>query len=455
MLYSSLIKYMSCNEIWNVLKAVTYGSLLIVLIAWGVGLGAQSKMIAAMSWPFMFLSLSGLRVGLMVYWSKKNLEPKALKKRRAFIFGAGDAGHLAYSTLSLNKHSPFQVVGFIDDAPDKCGKRIKTLKVLGNRHHIEALARLYKVEEVIVTAPKANPNELNEVVKICQEAGLRYRLFSSLFDSDSQNKEVFPLRDLELQDILPTRIIRADREVVQDVLRDKNVLIHGSGNALGLELCHQILQLGCKKLIIVDRYESYLNELAVSLSSVFSQDLIMPVLVDNDGKETLEKVFQTYQPDIVFHASMRKYMPFLTVTGDDVVQANYVRTFNIAKLASKFNCEHFVMISSLMAAQSSNLVTDSLRVAEVSLEYFFDGTKTRLIIVRIGDIIENRGSIVSIIEEQIRKQQIVNLPSGKAEVHLMSKHSTIDIILQALAETKGMGSEKKLFIFSADNGLTP
>jgi len=444
-IYNCLIRYISYHEILGVLKGVASGSLFLILLAWVFGLDDYSKMIAVMNWPFLIIALSGFRVCLKLYWDKMNPEVETIEKRRILIFGAGDVGIYAYLTLNLEKNSPFEVVGFISDAPNEYGKKIRGLKVLGNRYHIKTLAQLYKVEEIILAEPNANPEVLNEVVEICQKLGLRYRVFSSLSNVDAVNRNTFPVRTLQFRDLLPLERIHTDRNAVKRILTDKTVLINGSGGALGMELCHQILQLGCRKLIIVDRYESYLAELIVSLLNVFSHDLIIPVLGDTDKIDTLEEVFENHQPDIVFHASMRKYVPFLTLKLDNVGQANYVRTFNLARVASKFNCEHFVMISSLLAAQNSNPIMDSLRVAEVSSEHFFNDTNTCLVIARICDIIENRGGVVSIIEDQIREHQAVTLPSADAQTFLMSKYSAAAFILQTLVEVNKSAPEERVF----------
>lgn len=444
-MYNCLIRYISYHEILGVLKGVTSGSLFLVLVAWAVGLDDYSKMIAVMNWPFLIIALSGFRVCLKLYWNKMNPEVETIEKRRVLIFGAGDEGIYAYLTLNLEKNSPFEVVGFISDAPNEYGKKIRGLKVLGNRHHIKDLARLYKVEEIILAKPNANPELINEVVKICQKACLKYRVFSSLRNVDALSRHTFPVKTLEFIDLLPLERIDTDRNAVKRILAGKTVLVNGSGGALGMELCHQILQLGCRKLIIVDRYESYLSELLFSLISVFSPDLIIPVVLDTDKTDALEQVFENHQPDIVFHASMRKYVPFLTLNIDNVGQVNYLRTFNLAKIASKSKCKLFVMISSLLAAQNGNPIADSLRVAEVSLEHFFNDTNTRLVIARICDVIENRGGVVSIIENQIRNYQAVTLPSADAQISLMSKNSAAAFILQTLVEVNEMAREKRIF----------
>ena len=444
-MYNCLIRYISYHEILGVLKGVTSGTLFIILLAWVFGLDNYSKMIAVMNWPFLIIALSGFRVCLRLYWNKINPKVETIEKRRILILGAGDVGIYAYLTLNLDKNSAFEVVGFISDAPNEFGKKIHGLKVLGNRHHIKALAQLYKVEEILFANPNANPELINEVVKICQKTGLKYRAFSPLRNVDGVIRNTFPVRALEFIDLLPLERIGMDRNAVKRIMADKTVLVYGSGGALGMELCHQILQLGCRKLIIVDRYESYLSELLVSLISVFSPDLVIPVVLGTDKTDTLEQVFENHQPDIVFHASMRKYVPFLTLNIDDVGQVNYVRTFNLAKIASKSKCKLFVMISSLLAAQNGNPIANSLRVAEVSLSHFFSGTHTRLIIARICDVIENRGGVVSIIEDQIRNHQAVILPSADSQTYLMSKYAAAAFILQTLVEANEAGPERRIF----------
>ncbi len=259
----------------------------------------------------------------------------------------------------------------------------------------------------------------------------------------------FFLRNLGYSDILPLQRIHSDHAIVKEVLANKTVLINGSGGAWGLELCRKILQLGCKRLIILDRYESYLNELVAALLDVYSKELIVPVLADTERIDDIEKVFENYWPNLVFHAGMRKHVPFLAVDLGDIGRTNYLRTFNLAKVASNFQCELFVMISSLAAGKNGNLIDDSLRIAEVSLEHFFSNTNTRLIIARICDIVENRGRIESIIENQIRNKETVILPPADTQTWLISKYSAAELILQTLVEANKNSLDKKVFVCDA------
>jgi hypothetical protein len=151
---------------------------------------------------------------------------------------------------------------------------------------------------------------------------------------------------------------------------------------------------------------------------------------------------------------MRKYQPFLGVDLGDIGQNNYLRTFHLAKAAAMFQCEVFVMISSLMASQGGNFIADSLRIAEASLEHFFSDTQTQLVITRLCDIAENRGGMLALIEQQIRNREAVILPSRDATAHFISKHSAADFILQCLAEAKRNRFKTRMYAWDAGSPVS-
>jgi FlaA1/EpsC-like NDP-sugar epimerase len=433
-MYNCLIRYISYHEIKGVLKGVTSGTLLLLLLYYVFRAFHYSALTAAIDWFCLILLLSGLRFGLRFYWDSVHRKDDERLKKRILIYGVCDEGNAACRAFASARDLPFEVLGFIDDGPDKYGKAVNGKKVLGNRHHIKALAQLYKIAEILVADRRIHPDRLFEIMAICQEANLKCRIWNSAEDIESSRGDISPIRNLDFSDILPHRKIFADHTEVRKLLSGKKVLVTGAGSALGLELCRKMLQLGCERLIILDRYESYLNELAIALFNGFPHESIVPVVTDTGRIEKLEEVFENYRPDFVFHAAMRKNRPFLGVDLEDIGLNNYLRTFNLARVASLYKCQAFVMISSLMAAEQGNYLSDSLRISEVSLEHFFSDTNTRLIITRLCDIIENRGSIISIIENQIRNRETVMLPSEHTQVRLISKDSAAEFILRALAE---------------------
>jgi len=453
-MYSSLIRYISYHEIRGVAKGTICGSILLALIFSVLGWPGYWGLTAVLDMVTLLLLLSASRFTLRFYWDQTHRKADERQRHRILIYGAGEAGWAAYRVLASEEYWPFDVIGFIDDSPDKYGKALNGKKVLGNRYHIGALARLYRVDEILIAEMGSDPGKIGELLRICQQAGLKYRLFSSLQDLDSKNGNSFPVRNLEISDILPLRRFHADQPEVKEILFGKAVLVNGAAGALGLELCRRILQLGCRRLIIVEHYESYLNELVAALLADFSPKTLVPILTGPGGMDRLEQVFENHRPSIVFHAGTRKYLPFLGVDLGDIGRNNYLRTFHLAKIAAMCQCEVFVMISSLMASQGGNFIADSLRIAEVSLEHFFSDTQTQLIITRLCDIAENRGGMLALIEEQIRNRETVILPSRDATAQFISKHSAADFILQALAEAKRNNFKKKVYAWDAGSPVS-
>jgi FlaA1/EpsC-like NDP-sugar epimerase/lipopolysaccharide/colanic/teichoic acid biosynthesis glycosyltransferase len=444
-LYNSLIRYISYHDILNVLKGVTSGSFLLVLIDSLTGRVNYSGRILVIDWACLIFFLSISRLILRIYWDATHRKNDERQKRRILIYGVCDEGNLACRALTSENYSPFQVIGFIDDEPAKYGKFINGKKVLGTTHHIKTLAKLYQVEEILVANPDIRSDRLQEVMAICLEAGIRCRLFNSLEDFASKDSYWTATREMNAADVLPLARITADHSEVERILRNKTVLINGPSGAFGLELCRKILQHGCQKLIILDRYESYLNEMVAALLNRFPQDSLLPFLIQADQEDNLEEVFRTHQPSVVIHAGMRKYEPFLGVDLGDLGQTNYFRTFHLAKLAANSRCEIFIVITSLLAKQNTHPIVNSLRIAELSLGYFFSDTHTRFIIDRLCDIVENRGGIVSTLETQLQNRKAVVLPYPEAQARLISKDSAAEFILMSLTEAEGSSFSKSIF----------
>jgi len=169
-------------------------------------------------------------------------------------------------------------------------------------------------------------------------------------------------------------------------------------------------------------------------------------LIASDKIHALEEVFAKYRPNMVFHMSMKKYLPFVEINKDEIVTANWKNTFRLAKLAVEYDTECFFALSSFAANNGSSFVSASLRIAELALQQLFDDTKTRLVIGRICDVAENRGGVVSLIKDQIQMQGIITLPSPDAETHLLSKDSAAEFILQTLVEASAGARRNGVFV---------
>ena len=444
-MYSSLIRYLSYHDIAGVCKGVSAGSVFLAVNAYALEWIHYPIRFAVIDWFLLILSLSGLRFILRLYWEMKHGKNRQRETRRVLIYGVCDEGIAACRAFGSDSVFPFEVVGFIDDAPSNFGKTVNGKKVLGDRHHIGALARLYRVEEVLIADQAILEAKRLEIEQICDKAAIKCHTWNPMGSFIKAWAKMS-------SDMLALKRFQADAAAARRMLKGKTLLINGSGGALGLELCRRMLQLGCGKLLVLDRYESYLNELVTALMKEASPEVIIPVVLDAEETGSLEEVFRKYRPDVVIHAGMRKYAPLLGVELGDIGRINYLRTFNLAKAASKFRCEWFLMISALTAPNGQDPLADSLRVAEVSLERFFSHTDTRLIVARICDVVENRGGIYSIIENQIKNREVLTLPGAEAQASFISKSYGAEFILESLVEAGTSRFVGKAQVFSCDPG---
>jgi len=230
------------------------------------------------------------------------------------------------------------------------------------------------------------------------------------------------------------------------ILTGKRVLVAGTSGAVGLELCQQILRFAPERLLVLERYEPSLTALVSQLQQTFPTARITPILCLPAGNASLEAVFTQYSPHVVFQNAMRKYLPFFDFQTASILHANYLATFALAKQAAHSGCTYFVLVSSEAAHKRGNLLADSLRAVEIGLRQFFAPTLTRLVIVRLCDVLENRGGIVTRLEGQIVNREPIILPHRDAKHALLSKDAAVHFILDALGLAKSLAPREGIFV---------
>ena len=437
-LYRTLIRYISYTDIWNVLKAISTSSVLFIGLTFLLDFRTLPRSVLFIDGLCLFVCMTAVRLGLRLFRGRQNRSHTAEeKKRRVFIFGAGDAGALVFRCLQASQE-PYEVIGFLDDDPAKRYKTLYGCKVLGNRFNLEALVKLYQVHEVLLAVPSAPAREIGAIIQACQKVGVSYRFFPTLSDGrEAQRAELlFETPDVPLTTttLLPT------------ILTGKRVLIAGTSGALGLELCRQILRFAPERLLVLERYEPSLTALVSQLQQTFPTACVTPILCPPAGNADLEEVLGQYSPHVVFQNAMRKYLPFFNFQIASILRANYLTTFALAQQAARSGCTHFVLVSSEEAHKLGNLIADSLRAVEIGLRQFFAPTPTRLVIVRLCDVLENRSGIVARLEEQIVNCEPVILPHRNARHALLSKRAAAHFTLDALGLMESLAPREGIFV---------
>src|SRR5215472_5042243 len=436
-LYSTLIRYISYTDIWNVLKAIVTSSILFIGLTFLFDMRTFPRSVLLIDGLCLFVCMTAVRLGLRLSreWQGRSQTAEE-KKRRVFIFGAGDAGALVFRCLRASQEA-YEVIGFLDDDPAKRHKTLYGCQILGNRYNLEALVKLYQAHEVLLALPSAPARDIAAIVQACQNAGVPYRFFPTL----SKGQGARPAEPL-----FETPEVPLTSTSLPAILTGKRVLVAGTSGAVGLELCRQILRFAPECLLVLERYEPSLTALVSQLQQTFPTACITPILCLPAGNANLEAVFAEYSPHVVFQNAMRKYLPFFDFQTASILHANYLTTFALAKQAARSGCTHFVLVSSEAAHQQGNLIADSLRAVEIGLRQFFAPTPTRLVIVRLCDVLENRGGIVARMEGQIVNREPIILPHREAKHALLSKDAAAHFILDALGLAESLAPREGIFV---------
>jgi FlaA1/EpsC-like NDP-sugar epimerase/lipopolysaccharide/colanic/teichoic acid biosynthesis glycosyltransferase len=436
-LYSTLIRYISYMDVWNVLKAISTSSILFVGLTFLFNLRTFPRSVLFIDGLCLFIFMTAVRLGLRLLRERQNRSQTAEEmKRRVFIFGAGDAGALVFRYLRTAQEA-YEVIGFLDDDPAKRHKTLFGHKVLGNRFNMGALVRLYQAHEVLLALPSARARDIAAIVQACQNAGVSYRFFPTLSEGQGVQRA---------EPLFETPDVPLTSTSLPAILTGKRVLVAGTSGAVGLELCRQILRFAPERLLVLERYEPSLTALVLQLQQTFPTTRIMPILCPPAGNTNLEAIFAEYSPHVVFQNAMRKYLPFFDFQTASILHANYLTTFALAKQAMRSGCTHFVLVSSEAAHKRGNLIADSLRAVEIGLRQFFAPTLTRLVIVRLCDVLENRGGIVARLEGQIVNREPVILPYCTTKHALLSKDAAVHFILDALGLVESLAPKEGIFV---------
>src|SRR5215475_7341057 len=401
-LYSTLIRHISYMDVWNILKAIVTSSILFISLTFLFNLRTFPRSVLFIDGLCLLVFMTAVRLGLRLLRERQGRSPTAEeKKRRVFIFGAGNAGALVFRCLRASQEA-YEVIGFLDDDPAKRHKTLYGRKVLGNRFNLDALVKLYQVHEVLLAVPSAPARDIAAIVQACQNAGVLYRFFPTFSEGQGgqRGEPLFETPDVPL----------TSSASLPAILTGKRLLVAGTSGAVGLGLCRQILRFAPERLLVLERYEPSLTALVSQLQETFPTTHIMPILCPPAGNANLEAVFAEYSPHVVFQNAMRKYLPFFDFQTASILHANYLTTFALAKQAMHSGCTHFVLVSSEAAHKLGNLIADSLRAVEIGLRQFFAPMLTRLVIVRLCDVLENRGGIVARLEGQIVNREPIVLP---------------------------------------------
>ncbi|PIS12071.1 MAG: polysaccharide biosynthesis protein, partial [Bdellovibrio sp. CG10_big_fil_rev_8_21_14_0_10_47_8] len=309
-----------------------------------------------------FLLLFGLNVGRLAYRMVKDGAIQKLKEmshesyQRTFILGAGVAGERLLREISHDTSLALKVVGFVDDQPSKIGKSIRGVNIYGPINQLSQLISAYDVQNLIIAMPSASQEEIRHITQICRslDKEIQLKILPRMADVLHGHVSTKILRNVQPEDLLGRKAHDLDIHRMSAMVKDKSILVTGAGGSIGSELCRQIAKFQPKSLILFEMTELFLYELEMALSNEFPDLKIVPIIGDVRHRQKLSHVFETYRPEVVFHAAAYKHVPLMEFNPVEAIRTNVLGTQNVASMAAKHRVDRFVLISSDKAINPTN-----------------------------------------------------------------------------------------------------
>lgn len=467
-LYDSLWEYASVEELIKVVGAVglssvasiTYLSLLGLDIYPGiyfVSVIIELTMVGGMRFSYRLLR----RVkNNKIFWGKANL-------KKVLIIGCGATASLVGNEIKNHPESYGYVVGYIDDDPDKIGKTIGGIKVLGNRHDIYSVSKRYKVNEIIVAVPTASSADMKEILEEAKRCDAKVRIVPGIMEIIDGKVSMSKIRDVEIEDLLGRDEVNLNLAEIASYLEDKTVLVTGGGGSIGSELCRQIARFNPKKLVILDIYENNAYDIQKELYAQYGDSLALEVLIASvRDRDTIFDIVGRLKPNVIFHAAAHKHVPLMEDSPKEAIKNNVFGTMNLAEAANDFNVERFVLISTDKAVNPTNVMGASKRMCEMIVNGLGKTSKTKFTAVRFGNVLGSNGSVIPLFKKQISEGGPVTLTHMEIIRYFMTIQEASQLVIQAGAIAKGgevfvldMGEPVKIYDLAVDliklSGLEP
>ena len=265
---------------------------------------------------------------------------------RVLIIGAGCAGEMVVKELEKNPQLNKKAVAIIDDDITRIGDQVSGVDIVGTRNSILKIVKLYKIDEIIFSIANISKKGKKEIIDICKNTNCKIKTIPGIYEIIDGKVDIKQVRDVDIEDLLGREPIEVDFNLMGSYIQDSTILVTGAGGSIGSELCRQIANIRPKKLIMLDNYENNLYSIQQELIRKYGDSIKMIAVVASIREQKrMEKIFDKYRPEVVFHAAAHKHVPLMENSPGEAIKNNIFGTLNVAMLSSKYNVKRFLLIS--------------------------------------------------------------------------------------------------------------
>ena len=360
-----------------------------------------------------------------------------LNQVRTMLIGAGAGGALVLRDLQRSVNSRNKVVCMIDDDHRKIGSYLDGVQVVGGRETIPEMVKKYEVEEIILAMPSVPQSQRRKIINICQQTKCRLRTLPAIYQLASGEIDIKRIRDVRVEDLLGRDKVEVNLDEIGGYLRDKVVMVTGGGGSIGSELCRQIAHQNPKQLIIFDIYENNAYAIQQELRYNYPQLDLVVLIGSVRDRARVERVFQQYHPQMVYHAAAHKHVPLMEDSPNESIKNNVFGTLNVAQCADRYGVERFVLISTDKAVNPTNIMGASKRICEMIVQVLSQTSRTRFTAVRFGNVLGSNGSVIPLFKNQIAHGGPVTVTHKDIIRYFMTISEAVSLVLQAGYYAKG------------------
>lgn len=359
------------------------------------------------------------------------------KSVNVMVIGAGEAGNSLIREMKSSSYIQKNALCVIDDDRSKIGNYIHGVKVVGDRNDIlEAVAK-YHIDEIIIAIPSAPKTAIREILEICKQTKCELKTLPGIYQLVNGEVNVSQLRKVDVIDLLGRDQIEVDLNEIMGYVRDKVILVTGGGGSIGSELCRQIARNHPKQLIIFDIYENSAYDIQQELVKKYPK-LDLKVLIGSvRNTNRVNDVFETYRPNIIYHAAAHKHVPLMEDSPNEAIKNNVLGTWKVAEAAVKYGADRFVMISTDKAVNPTNIMGASKRICEMIVQAYNSRSKTEFVAVRFGNVLGSNGSVIPLFKKQIAAGGPVTVTHPDIIRYFMTIPEAVSLVLQAGAYAHG------------------
>ena len=364
-------------------------------------------------------------------------KPSSENKKKLLIIGGGYSANDIIKTINSTLKSQYEIIGIIDDNKKRTGYSVAGVRIIGTRDDIINISEAYDIDEIFFTIVNIDNKNKKEILEICSKTNAKVKVLPSLTELITEENLYSSLRDVSIEDLLGREPVQLDNHNIKNLINKKVVLVTGAGGSIGSELCRQILLHNPKQILLLDNYENGLYDIEMELKTNHPNNDIRAIVANIREKERLDTIFETYKPEIVFHAAAHKHVPLMENNPTEAIKNNVFGTYNLVECSDKYNVKRFILISTDKAVNPTNIMGATKRLCEMIIQAKDKQSSTEYVAVRFGNVLGSNGSVVPLFKRQLAHGGPLTVTHKEITRFFMTIPEAVALVLQAITYAEG------------------